>query len=64
MMPMTMPFFVPDLQELEKLSVGDSVHFELVWDEAKPFSRNFKIIGKGMVSDYDDFLMMNFLNKR
>ena len=60
MMPMTMPFFVPNLQELEKLSVGDSVHFELVWDEDKPFSRNFKIIGKGMVSDYDDFFEDEF----
>ena len=60
MMPMTMPFFVPNLQELEKLSVGDSVHFELVWDEDKPFSRNFKIIGKGMVADYDDFFYEEF----
>mgnify|MGYP001265609747 CR=1 FL=1 len=64
MMPMTMPFFVPDLQELEKLSVGDSVHFELVWDEAKPFSRNFKIIGKGMVSDYDDFFDDEFSEQK
>ena len=64
MMPMTMPFFVPDLQELEKLSVGDSVHFELVWDEDKPFSRNFKIIGKGMVSDYDDFFDDEFSEQK
>ena len=64
MMPMTMPFFVPDLQELEKLSAGDSVHFELVWDEAKPFSRNFKIIGKGMVSGRDDFFDDEFSEKK
>ena len=64
MMPMTMPFFVPNLQELEKLSAGDSVHFELVWDEVKPFSRNFKIIGKGMVSKYDEFFDDQFSQKK
>ena len=32
MMPMVMPFLVLDKKELENLNIGDSVHFEFVWD--------------------------------
>ena len=56
MMPMTMPFFVPDLQELEKLS-EDSVI--LVWDEAEILKLLVKVWFQVMMI----FLMMNFLKK-
>ncbi len=55
MMPMIMPFHVPDKNDLNKLQVGDSVHFEFVWGDTLPYARNFRFIGQGHVPVYDDF---------
>ena len=53
MMPMEMDFNVKNNKILRSLSVGDSVHFELVWDD-KPHAENFKIVGKGNLINRDD----------
>ena len=63
MMPMVMPFFVRNLHELNKIKKGDSVHFELVWGESIPYSRNFKIVGKGFMPEVDDFFIDEFSEK-
>ena len=55
MMPMIMPFQVPDKNDLNKLRIGDSVHFEFVWGDTLPFARNFRFIGQGHIPVYDDF---------
>ena len=33
----------------------DSVHFEFVWDESKPFARHFNIVGIGNIPEEDSF---------
>ena len=53
MMPMEMDFNVKNNKILRSLSVGDSVHFELVWDD-KPYAKNFKIVGRGNITDRED----------
>ena len=53
MMPMEMDFNVKNNKILRSLSVGDSVHFELVWDD-KPRAKNFKIVGKGNITNQED----------
>ena len=53
MMPMEMDFNVKNNKILRLLSVGDSVHFELVWDD-KPYAKNFKIVGRGNITDRED----------
>tara|TARA_X000001036_G_scaffold257210_1_gene239192 strand:- start:278 stop:1117 length:840 start_codon:yes stop_codon:yes gene_type:complete len=53
MMPMEMDFNVKNNKILRSLSVGDSVHFELVWDD-KPHAKNFKIVGKGNITNQED----------
>ena len=63
MMPMVMPFFIKDLKDAKNIQVGDSVHFELVWSDAKPFSRNFVIVGKGYIPEQDDFFDDEFSEK-
>ena len=63
MMPMIMPFFIPDLEELDKIEIGDSVHFEFIWNDTKPFSRNFTIVGRGYIPDHDDFFDDEFSEK-
>ena len=63
MMPMIMPFFIPDLEELDKIEIGDSVHFEFIWNDTKPFSRNFTIVGRGHIPDHDDFFDDEFSEK-
>ncbi len=55
MMPMVMPFLVLDKKELENLNIGDSVHFEFVWDDSNPFARKFNIVGEGTIPEYDNF---------
>ena len=45
MMPMIMPFYIQNKKDLTKIQIGDSVHFELVWEEIKPYARNFTILG-------------------
>ena len=55
MMPMVMPFTVLNKNELNDLEVGDSVHFEFVWDESKPFVRHFNVVGKGTIPEEDNF---------
>ena len=55
MMPMVMPFQVPDKNDLNKLRIGDSVHFEFVWGDTLPYARNFRFIGQGHIPVYDDF---------
>tara|TARA_B110000438_G_C15786274_1_gene638574 strand:- start:1017 stop:1859 length:843 start_codon:yes stop_codon:yes gene_type:complete len=55
MMPMEMDFKVMDYNNISHLSIGDSVHFDFVWDE-KPYANNFEIVGEGILIDHkDDF---------
>ena len=55
MMPMEMDFNILNSKIVDHLSVGDSVHFDLVWDD-KPHAENFKIVGKGnLINKSDDF---------
>ena len=63
MMPMVMPFFIQDINEFKKIEVGDSVHFDLVWDDLRPYSRNFEVIGKGSIPDDDHFFDDEFSEK-
>jgi protein SCO1/2 len=63
MMPMIMPFYIRNKNEINKIQIGDSVHFELVWNDTKPYSRNFIIIGKGYVPNYDGFFDDEFSEK-
>ena len=60
MMSMIMPFHVPDKNELNKLQVGDSVHFEFVWGDTMPYARNFRYISQGHLPVYDDFFKDSF----
>ena len=64
MMPMVVPFKVLNNKVLDSLQVGDSVHFEFVWDESKPFARHFNIVGIGNIRRKTAFLMMNFLKSK
>lgn len=55
MNPMVMPFpFLHD-DDVKGLEIGDSVNFELVWDDVLPHARKFKVVGTGNLLDYDDF---------
>ena len=63
MMPMTMPFYIQNKKDLTKIKIGDSVHFELVWEEIKPFARNFTILGKGFIPQDDEFFSDEFSEK-
>ena len=63
MMPMVMPFFIKDEKDLKKIQIGDSVHFELVWKDTKPYSQNYKIVGKGFVPQDDEFFSDEFSEK-
>ena len=53
MMPMEMDFNILNNKSVNYLSIGDSVHFNLVWDD-KPYAENFKIVGKGNLINRDD----------
>ncbi len=53
MMPMEMDFNILNSNSIIHLSVGDSVHFDLVWEET-PHAKNFKIVGKGNITDRED----------
>ena len=53
MMPMEMDFNILNSKSVIHLSVGDSVHFDLVWDD-RPHAKNFKIVGKGNLINRDD----------
>ncbi len=55
MMPMVMPFTIGKNTELNSLNIGDSVHFQFVWNNRFPFARKFKIVGKGNLPDTDEF---------
>ena len=63
MMPMTMPFYIQNKKDLTKIQIGDSVHFELVWEEIKPYARNFTIVGKGDITQNDEFFSDEFSEK-
>ena len=63
MMPMVMPFPVLDQEELEKVAIGDSVHFEFVWSDTLPYARKFEIIGKGNLPEVDDFFNDEFTER-
>jgi len=54
MMPMTMPFDLKDLDEVEGLSIGDSVHFEFAWGDTSTWARNFKIVGQGKLPEVEE----------
>ena len=63
MMPMTMPFYIQNKKDLTKIKIGDSVHFELLWEEIKPYARNFTILGKGFIPQDDEFFSDEFSEK-
>ena len=45
------------------INIGDSVHFQFVWDDEKPYATNFKIIGKGTVLENDEFFADEYSEK-
>ena len=57
MYPMVMPFDLKDLNEINGLSIGDSVHFEFVWGDTSTWARKFKVVGQGKFpeDEEDDF---------
>ena len=55
MMPMVMPFTIMNDKELNNLNIGDSVHFQFVWNEKSPFARGFNVVGKGNIPEHNDF---------
>ncbi len=63
MPPMIMPFSVRDTNDISKIDIGDSVHFQLVWDDKKPYATNFKIIGEGIVVENDQFFVDEYSEK-
>ncbi len=63
MMPMVMPFPVLNQEELEEVTIGDSVHFEFVWSDTLPYARKFEIIGKGNLPEVDDFFNDEFTER-
>ena len=63
MPPMVMPFSVLDQKEIRNVEVGDSVHFQLVWNDVKPYANDFKVIGKGNILESDDFFEDEFSEK-
>ena len=65
MMPMVMPFQVIDLNEINNILVGDSVHFDFVFSDTLSFARNFMIIGKGTFpNELDNFFDDEYSEKR
>ena len=54
MMPMEMDFDITDFSDMEKITIGDSVHFDFIWNDIKPFAENFKKVGKGIIIDKED----------
>ncbi len=63
MPPMIMPFSVLDTNDILGIDVGDSVHFQLVWDDKKPYATNFKIVGEGIVVENDEFFVDEYSEK-
>ena len=63
MMPMTLPFFINNKKDLTKIQIGDSVYFELVWEDIMPYARNFTILGKGFIPQNDEFFSDEFSEK-
>ncbi len=55
MMPMVMPFSVRDKEEIDNLQIGDSVHFQLIWNDIKPYATKFKVVSQGKILITDDF---------
>ena len=64
MMPMVMPFTIRNDKELNNLNIGDSVHFQFVWNQESPFARGFNIVGKGNIPEHDDFFDDIYLEKQ
>jgi protein SCO1/2 len=54
MMAMTMPFKLKDSSDINKFSLGDSLHFRLIMGKEKAFASNLKLVGKGTLPDNDD----------
>ena len=63
MLPMTMPFPLDPANMMTSFQVGDSVHFELLWNEEKVLAENFKYIGKGNLLERDDFFSDEYSEK-
>ena len=53
MMPMEMDFNILNSKSVTHLTVGDSVHFDLVWED-RPHAKNFKIVGRGNLINRDE----------
>jgi protein SCO1/2 len=54
MMPMVMPFNLKNRKDIDGLSIGDSVHFDFVWEDTVTYAKNFRIAGKGTLPEDDD----------
>ena len=54
MMAMTMPFSLKDSTDIQRFSVGDSVHFHLIIELEKTVASNFQLKGKGTIPDYNN----------
>jgi len=54
MMAMTMPFYLQDSTDIQRFSVGDSVHFHLIIEKENTVASNFQLKGQGIIPDYID----------
>ena len=54
MMAMTMPFSVADSIDMQRFTIGDSVHFQLTIQDRQSISSKYKIMGKGNIPNLDD----------
>tara|TARA_B100000029_G_scaffold107952_1_gene99245 strand:+ start:133 stop:960 length:828 start_codon:yes stop_codon:yes gene_type:complete len=64
MMPMVMPFSVLKKENLYNISIGDSVHFEFIWNDTLPYARKFEIVGQGYIPSEDNFFTEEFSEKK
>ncbi len=53
MMPMVMPFNIKTKNIAKNLEIGDSVHFDFIWEQTNTYAKNFLVVGKSN-KDFDD----------
>tara|TARA_B100000945_G_scaffold293214_2_gene268988 strand:- start:574 stop:1407 length:834 start_codon:yes stop_codon:yes gene_type:complete len=54
MMPMVMPFSIKTKSIAKNLEIGDSVHFDFIWEQTNPYAKNFLVVGKSNKEFEDD----------
>ena len=54
MIAMTMPFILKDSTDINKFSIGDSIHFYLTMSNNKALASDFTLKGKGTITDNDE----------